>query len=70
MKRSTYVTVSILIAYIIVAGIIISAVAVTFGGDSIAMYITVIAVGPVGLLLIVTHKGLDSFLKGLDNIDK
>jgi hypothetical protein len=60
----------ILIGYLVVSGIIISAVAKSFGSNSIAMYLTVIAVGPVGLLLIVTHKGLNSFLQGLDNHDE
>ena len=66
MKRSTIMAVFILFCYLVVSGIIILAVAESFGSDSIAMYITVIAVGPVGLLLIITHKGLNSFLKNFD----
>lgn len=70
MKRSTIVTVFILVGYLVVSGIIISAVAESYGTYSIAMYLTVVAVGPIGLLLICTHKGLNSFLKGLDKHDK
>ena len=70
MKRSTLATVSILISYVVVSGIIVLAVAESFGSDSIAMYLTVIAVGPIGLLLIATHKGLNSYLKGLDGHDE
>lgn len=70
MKRSTLAITSILIGYLVVSGIIISAVAESYGLDSIAMYLTVIAVGPIGLILLVTHKGLDSYLKGLDKRDE
>ncbi len=67
VRRSTIVTVFIMIGYLVVSGIIISAVVESYGKDSIAMYLTVIAVGPIGLLLIATHKGLNLFLKRLDN---
>lgn len=70
MKRSTLATAAILMGYIVVSGIIITAIAGSFGSDSVAMYIIVIAVGPVGLLLIATHKGLDAYLKGLDKHDE
>ena len=70
MKRSTLACVPILIGYVVVVGIIISSVAESFGSDSFAMFLTVIAVGPIGLLLIVTHKGLNSYLKGLDKHDR
>lgn len=70
MKRSTLGTLFILTGYLAVFGIIISAVSESFGSDSIAMYITVIALGPVGLILISTHKGLNEYLKELDEHNK
>ena len=69
MKRSTIAVVLTLLCYLIFAGIIISAVAKSYGSHSIAMYITIIAVGPIGLGLIITHKGLNSWIKGLDKKD-
>ena len=70
MKRSTIGVVFILFCYLLVVGIIMLAVAESFGSNSIAMYLTIIAIGPIGLLLIVTHKGLDSFLKNFDKNDE
>ncbi len=70
MKRSSFATGLVLIGYLIVFGIIVSAVSDSFGSDSLAMYIVVIALGPVGLFLIGTHKGLDDFLKRLDDQGK
>jgi len=70
LRRRTIAAIVILVGYVIATGIIISAVVKTYGSDSIAMYIAVIAVGPVGILLIATNKGLDVFLRGLDENDE
>lgn len=70
LKRSTIASFIILICYVIVSGIIISGVADSFGSDSLAMYITVVAIGPIGLILLGTHKGLNTFLKNLDGDDE
>jgi hypothetical protein len=70
VNRSTIATLFILVCYLIVSGIIILGVAESFGVSSLAMYITVLAVGPIGLILLGTHKGLNAFLKNLDGDDE
>lgn len=70
LKRSTIASFIILVCYVIVSGIIILGVAESFGSSSLAMYITVVALGPIGLILLGTHKGLTTFLKNLDGNDE
>ena len=66
MKKSAMATIVIIIFYFIASGIIILGVGAAYGPKSIAMFITIIAIGPVFGLLLLTHKGLRDFLKRLD----
>ena len=67
MKKSTMFYSFIWFLYLIVFGIVIKSVVDQYGANSIATYVTVIALGPIGMILIGTNKGLSSFGESLDD---
>lgn len=65
--KSRIALLAIITGYVTFAGIVISAVFGLYGADSIAAYIAVIIVGPVGFGILITHKGLNSWLNELQH---
>lgn len=69
MKKSKIVIAVGLLSYLGIFSLVFSSVADIFGSKSVAAYIVIITMGPILLLLLMTHDGLDRFLRRLDGDD-
>jgi len=70
MKRSTLFMSIFIIVYVITFGLVTFAVSDKYGAESFATTFIVIIMGPVALIVLVSHKGLDEFLRWLDGDDE
>jgi hypothetical protein len=65
MKRSKIVSVVLLGAYLVFGAVVLSSVSEASGANSVAFFVAVAGLS-VGLILLVTHKSVDAWLKSLD----